>query len=274
MVIGKLDFSGLNSGDAWLALITFLYVDFLDATGTLFSMASFIDLQMGGGFVQPDKSWDRSLYAFCSDGFAVVISGLFGSSSATAYIESASGIREGGRTGITGLTICGFFIISLFFNPIFASIPPYAVGPALITVGSMMIANIVKIRWDMVTESVPAFLTIAVMPLTYSIAYGFLAGAVSYIIFAALGWGIDFLTTHGMPFLGPSEVMLAKAEMLEVDNLHDPASAATAPRPSSRKSRRRRARRSIRTRPLAPMTRLMQAVPTRSKLPPQTPRRR
>lgn len=133
--------------------------------------ASFIDLRMGGGFVKPDKSWDRSLYAFCSDGFAVMISGglpsqagpsamtrpcvtpgspltlctmcpyllpitawqtfatltqqqtrcagLFGSSSATAYIESASGIREGGRTGVTGLTICCFFIISLFFNPIF-----------------------------------------------------------------------------------------------------------------------------------------------------------
>jgi len=213
----KFDFGGMRDGQAWLALITFLYVDFLDATGTLFSMASFIDL-FHPGFVKEDKSWDRNIYAFISDGFAIVISGIFGSSPATAYIESASGIREGGRTGVTGLTLCALFFITLFFNPIFASIPPYAVGPALIIVGSMMVGNIVKIRWDLVSEGVPAFLTVAVMPLTYSIAYGFIAGAVSYVLINSAGFALDWLCAHGAPWLGPSEIMLDKEEKASIKN--------------------------------------------------------
>lgn len=105
-----------------------------------------------------------------------------GSSPITIYIESAAGIKEGARTGLASLMIMFCFIIALFFTPLIAAIPPFATGPALILVGSMMIINITTINWGNVQESVPAFLTIAVMPLTYSIAYGVIAGIMSYII--------------------------------------------------------------------------------------------
>lgn len=204
---GLLDFGGLKHGEAWLALITFLYVDFLDATGTLVSMANFISLYVPG-FVKADNTWPRSMGAFSSDGAAIVVSSLLGSSPCTAFVESASGIREGGRTGVTSLVTAFCFFISLFFTPILASIPPYAVGPALITVGAMMIANIVKIRWDLVSQAVPAFLTIVLMPLTYSIAYGFIGGIVCYIILNGAGYLLDKASDAGVPFLGPSEMQL------------------------------------------------------------------
>lgn len=204
---GRLDFGGLKHGQAWLALVTFLYVDFLDATGTLFSMANFVNLYVPG-FIRPDRSWDRSVFAFSSDGAAIVVSALLGSSPCTAFIESASGIREGGRTGLTAITTSLLFFLALFFTPIFASIPPYAVGPALILVGALMMGNVVKIRWDLVSEAVPAFITIAVMPLTYSIAYGFIGGIVTYILLNGAGWCLDKLTRMGVPFIGPSEIIL------------------------------------------------------------------
>eukprot|EP00208_Stichococcus_sp_RCC1054_P001908 CAMPEP_0206139330 /NCGR_PEP_ID=MMETSP1473-20131121/5537_1 /ASSEMBLY_ACC=CAM_ASM_001109 /TAXON_ID=1461547 /ORGANISM="Stichococcus sp, Strain RCC1054" /LENGTH=611 /DNA_ID=CAMNT_0053533077 /DNA_START=97 /DNA_END=1932 /DNA_ORIENTATION=+ len=212
---GKLDFGGLKQGEAWLALITFLYVDFLDATGTLFSMANFVNLYVPG-FIRPDKTWDRSVFAFSADGGAIVVSALLGSSPCTAFIESASGIREGGRTGLTAITTSFLFFIALFFTPILASIPPYAVGPALITVGALMLGNVVKIRWDLVSEAVPAFVTIALMPLTYSIAYGFIGGIVTYILLNGAGWVLDWITLKNIPYIsriiGPSEILLDRAE--------------------------------------------------------------
>jgi len=210
---GQLDFGGMKHGQAWLALITFLYVDFLDATGTLFSMANFISLYVPG-FIKEDKSWDRSMFAFSSDGAAIVVSSVLGSSPCTVFVESASGIREGGRTGVTALMTSFLFFIALFFTPILASIPPYAIGPALITVGAMMVGNIVKIRWDLVSEAVPAFVTIAVMPLTYSIAYGFIGGIVTYILLNGAGYVLDLLTQKGVPFIGPSEILLDREDKL------------------------------------------------------------
>jgi AGZA family xanthine/uracil permease-like MFS transporter len=204
---GKLDFGGLADGQAWLALITFLYVDFLDATGTLFSMANFVNSYIPG-FIKPNKTWPRSMFAFSSDGAAIVVSSLLGSSPCTVFVESASGIREGGRTGVAAIFTSFLFFIALFFTPILASIPPYAVGPALITVGAMMVGNIVKIRWDLVSEAVPAFVTIALMPLTYSIAYGFIGGIVTYILLNGIGWVFDWMTKKGVPFVGPSEILL------------------------------------------------------------------
>jgi AGZA family xanthine/uracil permease-like MFS transporter len=210
---GKLDFGGLADGQAWLALITFLYVDFLDATGTLFSMANFVNSYVPG-FIKPNKTWPRSMFAFSSDGAAIVVSSLLGSSPCTVFVESASGIREGGRSGVTAIVTSFLFFVSLFFTPILASIPPYAVGPALITVGAMMVGNIVKIRWDLVSQAVPAFVTIALMPLTYSIAYGFIGGIVTYILLNGIGWAFDWLTKKGVPFVGPSEILLDQEDKL------------------------------------------------------------
>ncbi|CAG8632826.1 4224_t:CDS:2, partial [Scutellospora calospora] len=104
---------------------------------------------------------------------------------------SASGITEGGRTGITSLTVSFFFFISLFFAPIFASIPPWASGPALVVIGSMMTKSIKDINWEYIGDSVPSFLTIAIMPLTYNVAYGLIAGIVSYIVINTFAWLLE-----------------------------------------------------------------------------------
>ncbi|GAB4815302.1 hypothetical protein N2152v2_002348 [Parachlorella kessleri] len=179
---GKIDFGGLGNGQLWVALVTFLYVDFLDATGTLQAMANFMGNYIPD-FVDPEtKQFQGQLAAFTVDGFAISIGALLGVSPVTVAVESANGIREGARTGIASLMGAALFFVALFFNPILSSIPPYATGPALILVGALMLAHVTHINWSSVQEAVPAFLTLCVMPLTYSIAYGVIAGICSYII--------------------------------------------------------------------------------------------
>ncbi|GJJ77166.1 adenine/guanine/hypoxanthine permease [Entomortierella parvispora] len=171
--LGKMDFQ-LDSGEIWVALITFLYVDIMDTTGTLYSMAKF------GGYMYKNGDFDGSTAAFLCDATSITVGACFGVPPVTAFIESGAGITEGGRTGLTSVTIAIFFFISLFFSPIFASFPPWATGPALIVVGSMMVKSVRSINWDYVGDAIPAFLTIAMMPLSYSIAYGLIAGIGSY----------------------------------------------------------------------------------------------
>ncbi|WIA33567.1 hypothetical protein OEZ86_006691 [Tetradesmus obliquus] len=177
-------FSAFHRGELWVALVTFLYLDFLDATGTLFSMASLLNHRIPGFINERDNSFPRQLFAFCIDGIAIVIGSLLGCAPLTVVIESASGIREGGRTGITALVVSLCFFISLFLTPLIASVPPFATGPALILVGAMMMENLVDIDWADVQQAIPAFLTVALMPLTYSIAYGVIGGICSYIFLA------------------------------------------------------------------------------------------
>ncbi|KAF9562422.1 hypothetical protein EC968_005246 [Mortierella alpina] len=171
--MGKMDFN-LDSAEIWVALITFLYVDIMDTTGTLYSMAKF------GGYMYKNGDFDGSTAAFLCDATSISVGAVFGVPPVTAFIESGAGITEGGRTGLTSIVTAIFFFISLFFSPIFASFPPWATGPALIVVGSMMVKSVRSINWDYVGDAIPAFLTIAMMPLTYSIAYGLIAGVGSY----------------------------------------------------------------------------------------------
>ncbi len=124
--------------------------------------------------------FDGSTAAFLCDATSISVGAVFGVPPVTAFIESGAGITEGGRTGLTSIVTAIFFFISLFFSPIFASFPPWATGPALIVVGSMMVKSVRSINWDYVGDAIPAFLTIAMMPLTYSIAYGLIAGVGSY----------------------------------------------------------------------------------------------
>jgi len=173
--------AAFGKSELWVALITFLYLDFLDATGTLFSMASMLNHRIPGFIDERTKAFPRQVFAFSVDGIAIILGSLFGCAPLTVYIESASGIREGGRTGITAIVVAFGFFISLFFTPLIVSIPPYATGPALILVGAMMMENIIDIDWANVREAIPAFITIIVMPLTYSIAYGVIAGICSYL---------------------------------------------------------------------------------------------
>jgi AGZA family xanthine/uracil permease-like MFS transporter len=186
-VLAQFNFD-LSNRDIWVALITFLYVDILDTTGTMYSMARY------GGFTDKSGDFEHSTYAFMSDAISVIVGSCFGSSPCTAYVESGAGIAEGGRTGITALTIAFGFFVSIFFSPIFASFPPWATGPALIVVGSMMTSSIRNINWDYPGDAIPAFITLTVMPFTYSIAYGVIGGVLSYVVINGVIYLIDKAT--------------------------------------------------------------------------------
>ncbi|KAF9574688.1 hypothetical protein BGW38_008294, partial [Lunasporangiospora selenospora] len=177
-ILWKMDFN-LNSAEIWVALITFLYVDILDTTGTLYSMAKF------GGYMYKNGDFDGSSAAFVCDAVSITIGAILG---------SGAGITEGGRTGITSIVTAFFFFVSLFFSPIFASFPPWATGPALIVVGSMMVKSVRSINWDYVGDAIPAFLTIALMPLSYSIAYGLIGGIGSYIAINGFVYLIELIS--------------------------------------------------------------------------------
>ncbi|KAJ7120103.1 xanthine/uracil permease [Mycena epipterygia] len=167
----------------WYALITFLYVDILDTTGTLYSIAKFAGLR------DPvTLDFENSTVAYCVDAFSISMGALMGSSPVTAFIESGTGIVEGGKTGITAMVTGLCFFLSMFFAPIFASIPSWATGGALIIVGSLMIRNVQDINWKYIGDAVPAFLTIIIIPLSYSIAYGVIAGITSYLLLNGIPW--------------------------------------------------------------------------------------
>lgn len=174
---------GKYGGHFARALITFLYVDILDCTGTLYSMARFADL-----IDERTQDFEGSATAYLVDSVGISIGALFGTSPVTAFIESGAGISEGGKTGITAISTGLCFFISIFFAPIFASIPPWATGCVLIIVGSMMVRAVTEINWRYMGDAVPAFLTIAIMPFTYSIADGLIAGICSYILINTLVW--------------------------------------------------------------------------------------
>ncbi|KAG9091864.1 hypothetical protein FRC06_000349 [Ceratobasidium sp. 370] len=176
-------------GHVWVALITFLYVDLFDTTGTLYSMAKF------SGVMNPrTKDFEGSTVAYMIDAFSISMGALMGTSPVTAFIESATGISDGGKTGLTAITTGICFFIAVFFAPIFASIPGYATGGALVLVGSLMIKNVVDINWHYVGDAVPAFLTLIIIPFTYNIAYGLITGIITYILLNTLPWAVRRLS--------------------------------------------------------------------------------
>lgn len=163
-------------GEFALALFTFLYVDIIDCTATLYSMARFSGVVDGS-----TGDFPRSTAAYCTDAFSISVGALFGVSPVTAFIESGAGIAEGGKTGLTAMTTGLCFFISLFFAPIFASIPPWATGCTLVLVGAMMVRQVVAINWRYIGDAVPAFVTIIFVPMSYSTAYGLIAGILTYV---------------------------------------------------------------------------------------------
>ncbi|PGH20391.1 hypothetical protein AJ80_03536 [Polytolypa hystricis UAMH7299] len=173
-------------GQFGLAFITFLYVDILDATGTMYSMARY------AGFIdERTQDFEGSAIAYVVDALSISIGSLMGSSPVTAFVESGAGIAEGGKTGITTMVTGLCFFISIFFAPIFASIPPWATGCTLILVGSMMTKVAAEINWEYIGDGVPAFICLAVMPFTYSIAYGLIAGILSYALLNTFVWIVE-----------------------------------------------------------------------------------
>jgi len=169
-----------------LAFITFLYVDILDCTGTLYAMARYADL-----IDEETQDFEGSSMAYIVDSISISIGAILGTPPCTAFVESGAGIGEGGKTGLTAMSAGICFFISVFFAPIFASIPPWATGCVLILVGSMMMQAVTEINWRYIGDAVPAFLCIAIMPFTYSIADGLIAGVCSYILINTLVWIIE-----------------------------------------------------------------------------------
>ncbi|KAK6208782.1 mfs agza xanthine uracil permease [Colletotrichum tabaci] len=177
---------GGYSGAFGLAFITFLYVDILDCTGTLYSMARFANL-----IDEETQDFEGSSVAYMVDALSISVGAVFGTPPVTAFVESGAGISEGGKTGLTAMSTGLCFFISIFFAPIFASIPPWATGCVLILVGSMMVRAVVEINWRYIGDAIPAFITLALMPFTYSIADGLIGGVCSYILINTLIWVIE-----------------------------------------------------------------------------------
>ncbi|EHK15190.1 uncharacterized protein TRIVIDRAFT_175575 [Trichoderma virens Gv29-8] len=174
-----------------LALFTFLYVDIIDATATLYSMVRFC------GVVNPkDGDFPRSTIAYCTDAAFISIGSLFGCSPVTAFIESGAGIAEGGRTGLTAVVAGLCFIVSIFFAPIFASIPPWATGCTLILVGCMMIRQITQVNWRYIGDVLPSFVVMTFIPFSYSVAYGLIAGLFVYTTLNGLIGLVVFLSSN------------------------------------------------------------------------------
>lgn len=172
---------------AGVAIVTMLYVDFLDTSGTLLGIATSM------GVVEDEGNFPKSTQAYSVDAISTMFGSIFGLSPITSYIESGAGVEAGAKTGLTAV-ICGFyFFIAVFFAPILASIPPWAIGGALIIVGALMARSLTKLNFNRISHAVSGFLTVIVMPLTYSIAYGLIAGIGTYFVMEGIFWILSFV---------------------------------------------------------------------------------
>lgn len=176
----KLQFDKIFTLDMVMILFTLLMVNLFDTVGTLIGLCN------KAGLLDENGRLPRAKQALMADAVGTTAAGLLGTSVVTAYVESASGIAAGGKTGLTSFTVAIMFLLSLFFAPVFAMIPQAATAPALIIVGMLMMGAVTKIDFNDVTEAIPAFLAIVMMPYTYSIAEGIVFGMLSYVLLKVL----------------------------------------------------------------------------------------
>ncbi len=173
-------FDQIFSFEMLVAVFTFLFVDIFDTVGTLAGVATKANM------LDENGNLPRVGAALMADAIGTVAGACLGTSTVTTFVESASGVAEGGRTGLTSLTTAAMFGISLFFAPLFTLVPSAATAPALVIVGLFMMSPITKINFSDYTEAIPAFLTIVMMPFAYSIAEGIVFGMVSYVVLKAI----------------------------------------------------------------------------------------
>jgi len=176
----KIQPARIFSSDMLIVLFTLLFVDMFSAVGTLIGVGA------KAGMLDENGRLPRAKQALFSDAAGTTMGSLLGTSTVTTYVESAAGIAEGGRSGLTALVIALLFGLALFLSPLFLIIPEAATAPALILVGFFMITPIKDINFNDYTEALPAFLTIVIMPLTYSIAEGVVFGVLSYVLLKLL----------------------------------------------------------------------------------------
>ena len=178
-------FANIDALTFALVVFTFFFVDFFDTAGTLTGVSQI------AGFLDDDGNLPDMDEPLMADAVGTTVGGIIGTSTVTTYIESATGVEEGGRTGMTALVVALLFLASLALVPLAAAIPQYASHIALVVVAVLMLQNVADVQWNDLTHAVPAGLTILVMPFTYSIAYGIAAGIIAYpVVKAARGeWG-------------------------------------------------------------------------------------
>ena len=175
----KFEWSQVLSWDMLVVVFTFLFIDMFDTIGTV------VGVSVKSGMIDKDGHVDGIRKILMADAVATTAGACFGTSTTTTYIESASGVAEGGRTGLTSFVVAVCFAIALLFSPVFLAIPGAATGAVLVIVGVMMMAPIRNIEWDDYSEAIPAFITAVMMPLAYSIAHGILLGMISYVVINA-----------------------------------------------------------------------------------------
>ena len=176
----QFEWAHIFSWDMLAIVFTFLFIDMFDTIGTV------VGVSVKSGMVDEKGNVDGINKVLMADAVATVAGAAFGTSTTTTYIESASGVSEGGRTGLTSFTIAICFAIALLFSPLFLAIPGAATGPVLFIVGVMMAAPVREIEWDDYSEAIPAFVTMLLMPLAYSISDGIMLGLISYVFLNTL----------------------------------------------------------------------------------------
>ena len=176
----QFEWSQIFSWDMVAIVFTFLFIDMFDTIGTV------VGVSVKSGMVDEKGNVDGINKVLMADAVATVAGAMFGTSTTTTYIESASGVSEGGRTGLTSFTIAVCFAIALLFSPLFLAIPGASTGPVLFIVGVMMAAPVKEIDWEDYSEAIPAFVTMLLMPLAYSISDGIMLGMISYVVINAL----------------------------------------------------------------------------------------
>ncbi len=180
----KFDWSWINSAEGIFTMITvlftFLFVDMFDTVGTLIGVSTKANMLSKDGKIPNVKK------ALMADSIGTTLGAALGTSTVTTYVESASGVAEGGRTGLTALTTAILFILALFLSPLFLMIPAAATAPALVLVGVMMMTPVKNLDFDDYTESIPAFFTLIMMPLTFSIAEGIVFGMLTFVFLKLL----------------------------------------------------------------------------------------
>lgn len=172
----KMDFSSLFSLDFLVIIFAFLFVDLFDTLGTLIGVASKADM------LDKDGRLPKIRGALLADSIGTSVGAMLGTSTTTTFVESASGVAEGGRTGLTSVVAALLFGLSLFLSPIFLAIPSFATAPALIVVGFLMMTSVTKIDFSDYTEAIPAYIAIIAMPFMYSISEGIAMGIISYVV--------------------------------------------------------------------------------------------
>ena len=172
----QFEFEKVFTLDMLVVVFTFLFIDMFDTVGTLVGVCTKANMIDEKGNIY------RLRQAFMADAIATTCGAMLGTSTTTTYVESAAGVAQGGRSGLTALAVAGCFAVALFFSPLFLSIPAAATAPALIIVGLLMMEPITKIPFDDFSEAIPAFVCIVMMPLSYSISNGILLGMISYVL--------------------------------------------------------------------------------------------